>query len=474
LAGSSRLSPARLAGLLVALTLVLVGASQAMATVRYAVPGGDASDANCFAKTSNCSGQHALDVAQANDEVIFATGTYDTGTAGLVQNGNVPQDIHGEDGAPPPRIIATSSDFTFVGCFCLEDDTSISHFTFENHGTGGALAFIGGSAGHAISIDTVQAVGSSTGIAMVLGNAVVTNTSAFANATNGIAVGSNLNATIRGVTALAPGSGGVAVDQSCNGLFGCNNTANSTIRNTILSGGSGGADLKTESGSCGSGCTAFGNVDIDFSNYANVSNCAGCTLTQGTNSQSIPPALADRAGGNFHETLDSPTIDSGENSANNGSFDVDGDARKIGPDTDIGADEFVPGQAPPPVNTTAPPPSTATGGSLLQQAFAGLRLTKVKFTAKGNKTIIVPIACPAFVKGNCVGTILFVTASKVVVPKKATAAAKKKVKIGKASFSVPTGRRRTSRSSSRRPRRSCSERRGASRRSTPSPSRRTG
>ena len=70
--GRSRRAPVRLAGLLVALTLVLVGASQAMATVRYAVPGGDASDPNCFAKSSNCSGQHVLDVAQTNDEVIFA------------------------------------------------------------------------------------------------------------------------------------------------------------------------------------------------------------------------------------------------------------------------------------------------------------------------------------------------------------------------------------------------------------------
>src|SRR5438874_1899199 len=154
-AGKTRRAPVRLAGLLVVVVLCLVGASQAMATVRYAVPGGDASDPNCFAKTSNCSGQHALDVAQANDEVIFATGTYDTGSAGLAQNGNVGVDIHGEDAQPPPRIIANSSGYTFGGCFCLEDDTSISHMTFENHGTGGALAFIGGSPGHPILIDNV-------------------------------------------------------------------------------------------------------------------------------------------------------------------------------------------------------------------------------------------------------------------------------------------------------------------------------
>src|SRR5438093_12506164 len=103
--GSFRRAPVRLAGLLVALTLVLVGASQAMATVRYAVPCGDASDPNCFAKSSNCSGQHALDVAAANDEIIFATGTYDNGSAELQQNGNPGQDVHGEDGQPPPRII---------------------------------------------------------------------------------------------------------------------------------------------------------------------------------------------------------------------------------------------------------------------------------------------------------------------------------------------------------------------------------
>src|SRR5436190_15558604 len=159
-AGRSRRAPVRLAGLLVALTLVLVGASQAMATVRYAVPGGDASDANCFAKSSNCSGQHALDIAQTNDEVIFATGTYDTGSAGLVKNSNAGQDIHGEDGQPPPRIIATSNNFTFRSCLCIyEDDTSISHMTFENHGTGGAFVFIGGHTGSPLLVDNVQMVG---------------------------------------------------------------------------------------------------------------------------------------------------------------------------------------------------------------------------------------------------------------------------------------------------------------------------
>ena len=264
---------------------------------------------------------------------------------------------------------------------------------------------------------------------------VISNTSAFANAANGVALVLYLNDTLRGVTALAPGNGGIAVQQNPVCCFAA---GHGIIRNTILSGGSGGADLQTTNVS-----GQFGNVDIDFSNYANVSNCSGCTLTQGPNSQAIPPALVDRANGNFHETIDSPTIDSGEDSANNGNFDVDGGARKVGPETDIGADEFVPGQPPPGVNTTPPPPSTATvlpTSQVLGQAFPGLRLGTVKFTAKGNKYILVPIACPSFISGNCVGTILFVTASKVVVPKTASAAAKKKkVKIGKASFSIPHG-----------------------------------
>jgi hypothetical protein len=235
------------------------------------------------------------------------------------------------------------------------------------------------------------------------------------------------------VTAIAPGNGGVALQQDPIGA-----TTLGIVRNTILSGGSGGADLKTT----GSGSN-HGNVDIDFSNYLNINNCSGCTVTQGPNSQSIPPALADRANGNFHETFQSPTIDSGEDSANNGNFDVDGDPRKIGPETDIGADEFVPGQAPPAVNTTPPPPSTATvlpPTQVLQQAFPGLRLGTSKFNAKGNKFILVPISCPTFITGNCTGKISFVTASKVVVPKKLTAAAKKrKVKLGSASFSIPHG-----------------------------------
>jgi hypothetical protein len=430
-AGSFRLSPIRLAGVLVALTLMLVGASQAMATARYAVPGGDASDPNCFAKTSNCSGQHALDVALTGDEVIFATGTYDTGSAGLTQNSNPGQDVHGEDGQPPPRIIATNGGWTFFACFCSNNDGSFSHMTFENHGTGGALFVVGGGAGHAVTVDNIQGVGATNTLLVYVLDTVVTNTSAFANAGNGVGIYSLANATYRGVTSIAPASGGIAFQQGPNG-----STDLGIVRNAILSGGSGGADVKT----LNSGST-FGNVDIDFSNYANVSNCSGCTLTQGSNSQAIPPALVDRANGNFHETIDSPTIDSGEDSANNGNFDVDGDPRKVGPAPDIGADEFVPGQAPPAVNTVAPPPGTALAGSNpLTQAFPGLRLSRVTFKASGNKTITVPIACPAFVTGNCVGSIAFKTASKVVVPKKANAAAKKKrVTLGKASFSIPKG-----------------------------------
>jgi hypothetical protein len=432
-AGKSLRAPARLAGLLVAMVVVLVGASQAMATVRYAVPGGTTSSPDCASKAENCSGQHALDVAQANDEVIFATGTYDDGSAELQENSNPGQDIHGEDGQPPPRIISTSNNFVFFG---RNDDTSISHMTFEQHGTGGALLFTGGSAGHPLLIDTVQAVGAAEGIFGIFGNTIISNTSAFANATNGVAVLLYVNDSLRGVTALAPGNGGIAVEQNPNCCF---STGTGVIRNTILSGGPGGADLMT-----GSASGSFGNVDIDFSNYANVSNCSGCTLTQGTNSQSLPPALVDRANGNFHETLDSPTIDSGEESANNGNFDVDGDPRKIGPATDIGADEFVPGQAPPGVQTTPPPPSTAptvtSPNQVIVKAFTGLRLVTLKFTAKGNKFILVPIVCPAFVTGNCTGKVTFTTATKVVVPKKATAAAKKKkVKLGSASFSVPHG-----------------------------------
>ena len=429
-AGSFRLSPARLAGVLVVLMLMLVGASQAMATARYAVPGGDASDPNCFAKTSNCSAQHALDVSQTNDEVIFATGTYDIGSASLTQS-HPGQDVHGEDGQPPPRIVSNSGGPVMYSCICTNSDASISHMTFENHGTGGGLFMVGGASGHAATVDNVQASGANQTLIVYILDTVVTNTSAFANATNGIAIISVANATYRGVTALAPANGGVALQQGPNG-----STTTGIVRNAILSGGSGGADLKTSN----SGST-FGNVDIDFSNYANVSNCSGCTLTQGPNSQALPPNLVDRANGNFHETIDSPTIDSGEDSANNGNFDVDGDPRKVGPAPDIGADEFVPGHAPPPVNTTPPPPSTAlVGSNPLIQAFPGLRLGKVTFTASGNKTITVPIACPPFVNGSCVGNIVFTTASKVTVPKKANAAAKKKkVKLGSASFTIPKG-----------------------------------
>ncbi|MDX6687921.1 MAG: hypothetical protein QOF86_4049, partial [Baekduia sp.] len=91
------------------------------------------------------------------------------------------------------------------------------------------------------------------------------------------------------------------------------------------------------------------------------------TLTTGgsgaaanTGQQTAAPVF--RGAGDYRESSTSPTIDAGSDAAAPGELDLDGNLRKIGTHTDLGAYEFVPG--PPLVGAVVPSPLTTTSAML--------------------------------------------------------------------------------------------------------------
>lgn len=367
----------RIALLLVATLAFLGVAGQASAATRFAVPGGTTIDASCTTAGAGCSLAHVLqDVVQTGDVVIVMAGTHDVGPSGvIVKNGVTSLNIHGQDGQPRPRIVATSTNFTLSTCAlssCVGNGTVLRHLAVENLGTGGALAFFGGVAANPFSVEDVEARAGSSGLAIlafaqggVPSAAVIRNTTAYASGagSNISAIASELDLTMRQVTAAAPGNGAVALIQlpNCTPGFGCTGNATAAVFNSILAGGPGGGDIRTTSSTNGCG-SCFGNVSLDYSNFDQILNCSGCAISPAgsANNQAAPPLLVNLAGGDFHELSNSPTVDGGVDDPANGSTDPDGNPRRLGPAPDIGAFE----DGHPLVATGAATNITQSGGTL--------------------------------------------------------------------------------------------------------------
>ena len=444
-----------LRALVVAIALLLVAAAEASATTRFAVPGGTGTSMDCTFDTDQCSLKHVLeDVVGANDEVIVLPGTHDFGTNPVnVRSAGRPLNIHGQEGQPRPTIVADAA-YVLGSCNpspCVDDNTVFRHLRIENKTKGGGLYFNGGLAASPVTVDDVVVVLGTSG--MVNGNgllvggkpggavayAFIRNTTVFAPGDNQFAIGAAANLTLRGVTAIATGNNSHALSQGANCVPGdCGNDAQSNVFNSILQGGPGGADVRTTL----SFNNHLANVALDYSNFDSVISCAGCTNSApgSAHNQTAAPLLVDKAGGDFHESAGSPTIDAGIDDPLNGLTDLDGNPRKLGAAPDIGAFETAgPGNP-----TTNPNPTPGTVITPIQLTVGGVTLTLNLPTVLkvSGKYVVIPFVCPVGVTGNCTGAIKIVTASKVLVPKKVSAAArrkKKKLTLGNTSFSVPSG-----------------------------------
>ncbi len=351
----------RLTSLLV-LLVVLGVAGQARATTRYAVPGGTTGDAMCQSPGANCSLTEVLEnVVVTGDEVIVTPGEHDVGTMGVyIRSSALSVNVHGQDGQPRPRIFSNGGT-TFSTCnpstSCAGDGKTIRHLAIENRGAGSALFFVGGTPADPLVVDDVEAIGG-TGTAdlAIFGvarppidsAAIIRNSTAFAPspAANSSAIVSELNLTLRNVTAVAPAAGSIALVQTGNCEPGtCSANATSTVINSILAGGPGAADVRTTASAAGCGPSAtgacFGNLAIDYSNFDNIANCFGCSTSApgSDHNQTAAAQLVNQAGGDLHQLAGSPTVDAGVNDVANGTSDPDGNPRILGAATDIGAFE---------------------------------------------------------------------------------------------------------------------------------------
>jgi hypothetical protein len=344
------LSPLRLAAI-AALALAL-GATPASAApaARYATPNG--SGTACTQKAP-CDVQEAFGKATAEAQVFIGAGDYHLSKK-LEDPGTVPVHVHGIGGTP--RLIFTGN----TGVWSYNGGSTLENLYVESDGD--AVNLINGG-----TIDRIVAHATGDNARACFGRfATVTNSTCWATGTNGVGYEAYENeldpvdqTSLRNVTAIAPGAGGVAVQE--NGAQG--HSAFMYMINVIARGGPGAADLETlTDGAPGSSA----KIVTRNSNYETDAHIGGKAhdVTPDPSDQTDKPAFVDPAHGDFHQACGSPTVDKGREDPANGLNDLDGDRRKLGAATDIGADEFVAG----PASATASPAAVKLTGATLRGA----------------------------------------------------------------------------------------------------------
>jgi hypothetical protein len=323
--------PALVVGALVAQTGLATPAQAA--TVRYAAPDGT-SAASCASLATACSIQKAINQAAAGDEVVVTPGTYNVGTTVLAtsQSG---VNVHGVAGFPRPTInTAADTGLALSGASARVSDLTMNH--------SGAVWGLNVFATN-ISVQRVE-VHSTAPVACFLGlSGLARDTLCVTTADGGVALddswGGNGTFTsgtlvLRNITAVATGAGsyGIRADAS-----GSDTNLDVSARNVIAIGSA--ADLRSTE----VGTNSESDLILTNSNYDKIEEGGGGNVTNvgsSSSNQTTPPVFADAVG--FHQGLGSPTIDKGGSDASVGTFDLDGNPRRIGSAVDIGADEFDP------------------------------------------------------------------------------------------------------------------------------------
>lgn len=338
--------PARSSAVIGLILAVLVCAAPASAaTVRHAAPN---ASGNCT--TTACDFVPAINGAQPGDVVIVAPGDYGSEASPVPDATNFNDiDVRGEAGKPRPRIFSSGK----FGLGLYNPLAKVSHLEITSvddaPDSSIALDFVG-----AVAEDLVVHNKNSLGFAAcrLQGNALLRNsvcwTPSIQNPPPALAVdyqSGNSTATIRNVTAVALGNGAsgayllttngvaiklTAVNSVINGLF--------AVAYAEDSGGSGTAELQP----------TYSNIVGPRSNQCNPTS--SCTESASTTNVPGNALFADFAG-NYHQDPMSPTVNRGVDAAANGTKDFDGQPRKIGGKTDIGADEL------------SLPPAVVTGGA---------------------------------------------------------------------------------------------------------------
>jgi hypothetical protein len=210
---------------------------------------------------------------------------------------------------------------------------------------------------------------------------------------------------LRNVTGVATGPGSQGLQVGGQGTpSGVTSVKNSVFRgagNDVLVSPAGGGIV------CPPFCNPAGDLTINRSNFRTAS---GTLNAASGDNQTADPQFASATGGDFHPAEGSPLIDAGVDDGDNGTTDLDGNARKQRGAIDIGAFELAP--LPPPTDTTQTPQSTNPGGQTepgtqpviappapdrLSPALSGLGLTNKTFAVGSAAT---PVSAAAAKKGT--------------------------------------------------------------------------
>lgn len=203
---------------------------------------------------------------------------------------------------------------------------------------GGAAAFTVFGVGFGDVVDDVIArAGASTAIACFFRDDTVTNTICASTGSGGTAIQTQANlaaATMifRNVTAVSSGafSTGILL-QAFSG-----HALNALLVNTIAQGVSTGLSVMTDSSASVSSVAHISYSDIP----TRTTSGTGVTIDDQGHNLTAAATFANLAGGDLHELASSVTVNNGVDDAANGTVDLDGNPRSLGPATDIGAYEF--------------------------------------------------------------------------------------------------------------------------------------
>ena len=339
------------------------------ATQRYADPIGSGTDCS---SAIPCSITEAVTGAGAGSEVIVAPGDYS-----LTQTLIVPADltIHGVAGKPRPRLLFSGAGQNGLR---LEHGSTLRYVRLHQSGPFHALQVWDAS------VD--QVIANAPDFTVITHNGTIRNSIVVATASKGRAIATTASGisllTLRNVTAIAPATGGVAIQAEASD-FGA--YVGILARNVIARGGYNGVSLAAYAVDPDS--TA--KITVDHSNWdGGLTDGTDASIVDGGGNQSSAPVFVDAGAGDYRQALGSPTIGAGLSEFLDGPFDVDGDPRQIGT-VDIGADEFVvvPAATTGPASAVTDHSATLSGSVDANGAPASYHFEYGTTTAYGNTTL---------------------------------------------------------------------------------------
>jgi hypothetical protein len=343
----------RAAALSLACTAVLfLGTVDASAAVRFAAPGGSAPAASDCPRSNPCSLYNAADRLalntnlKAGDEIAVEPGTYSSAAGDLGPEGGIiaafNTNVHGMAGRPRPLVEVSSGGgaaaFRIEGPQAVLSDVEI----LAREESRGFSLFDGTVEGVVARADSQLETCRQQG-------GLVRDTVCLSTGAAGTALGTSLfgapanqvhTLKLRNVTAIATGPGSVGISFLGSGPLELNGGAAGVLARGAAH------DVLAESKSPdphtpGSGAKL--TLAFDHSDFADAQ-----ALTDGGGPVSVTaPGFGTNITGNpllagdgYHELAGSPTLDAGVADALSGATDVDGNLRRLGAGTDIGADEL--------------------------------------------------------------------------------------------------------------------------------------